>query len=377
MLQLQGTGLRRSVGHCIASLRRTFADHIPLYLCTFSFAIVAAGVVTIYRLPFPLSSVFFFLRVIALFVFLVAAAAALRHLWRMYSGNQSGSPLANLLRYLANSAIAGDRFGNVVHGLLAMVPLMIMFSALKPDIVLIRPFMWDETLMRVGTWMGFGTHYWRILQPVFGHPFVTAFLNFNYNLWFPLMFGCLFWQLSRRDRDFTRSQFLLSFALAWFIGGFVLATIFSSAGPAFYSHFVPGPNPYAPLLHYLRATSTHWPVWTVSVQDMLWRSYVTGTGDVQGISAMPSLHVTIATLMALLAWRCNRTAGIAFTVFTVIILIGSVMLGWHYSADGLAGIALAFVFWGVAGKVTQMWAADCARSVEKQPGLQIAALSEA
>jgi membrane-associated phospholipid phosphatase len=91
---------------------------------------------------------------------------------------------------------------------------------------------------------------------------------------------------------------------------------------------------------------------------------------------MPSLHVTIATLMALLAWRYNRTAGIAFTVFTVVILIGSIMLGWHYSADGLAGIALALVFWGVAGKIIQMWAADCARVVEEQPMLATPALSE-
>jgi hypothetical protein len=376
MLQLQGSGLRQSVGQCVASLRRTFADHIPLYLCTLSFAIVAASVVAIYRLPFPLSSAVFFLQVIALFVFVAGAAAALRHLWRMYSEDHSGNPLLNLLRHLANSAIAGDRFGNGVHGLLAMLPLMMMFSALKPDIVLIRPFMWDETLMRLGTWMGFGTHYWRILQPVFGHPVMTAFLNFNYNLWFPLMFGCLFWQLSRRERDFTRSQFLLSFALAWFIGGFVLATIFSSAGPAFYSHIVPGPNPYAPLLHYLRATSRHWPVWTISVQDMLWHSYITGTGDIEGISAMPSLHVTIATLMALLAWRFSRAAGIAFTAFAVIILIGSVMLGWHYSADGLAGIALAFLFWRVAGKITQMWAVDCARLAEAQPVLAFPVLSE-
>jgi membrane-associated phospholipid phosphatase len=80
---------------------------------------------------------------------------------------------------------------------------------------------------------------------------------------------------------------------------------------------------------------------------------------------MPSLHVTIATLMALLAWRSNRAAGIAFTAFAIIILIASIMLGWHYSADGLAGAALAFVCWSAAGKVTQIWAADRARTPER------------
>jgi hypothetical protein len=304
------------------------------------------------------------------------AAAAYGHLWRMYRENYPGRPLPNLLRHLANSALAGDRFGNIVHGLLALVPLMIMFSALKPDITRIRPFTWDQTFMQLGAWMGFGMHYWQILQPVFGHPLITACLSFAYAAWFPLMFGCLFWQLSRPERDSTRAQYLLSFAFAWFFGGFVLATIFSSAGPAFYSHIVPGPNPYAPLLHYLHETSRHWPVWTVNVQAMLWRSYVTGTGDIEGISAMPSLHVTIATLMALLAWRTNRAVGVAFTTFAVVILIGSIMLGWHYSADGIAGAALAFVFWGAAGKVTQMWAADRSGRVEEKTVLAAPALSE-
>ena len=368
-----GAALRRTAGDCIASVRRTFADHVPLYLCTLSFGIVAAGIVAMYRLPFPLSSAAFFFRLTFLVGFLTAATIALKHLWRMYRDKHSGSPLLNMFRHLTNSAFADDRFGNLLHGLLALVPLMVMFSALKPDIARIRPFVWDQTFMQVGVMLGFGKHFWQILQPVFGYPFITAFLNLAYAAWFPLMFGCLFWQLARPQRDFTRLQYLLSFALAWFLGGFVLATIFSSAGPCFYSYIVPGPNPYAPLLHYLRETSAHWPVWTVPVQDSLWRSYVTGTGDIDGISAMPSLHVTIATLMALLAWRTNRVAGIAFTAFAVVILVGSIMLGWHYFADGLAGGALGLLFWSAAGKITQMWAADSARPA---PAYVATALSE-
>lgn len=358
MLQWAEAGLRRTGGHCMVSIRRTFADHIPLYLCTLSFGAVTAAVLVMYNLPFPLGSALFFLVVIGQMALLALAVAALNYLWRMYRDGCPDNPLSSLLSHLGRLAISDDRFGNLVHGILAFTPLMMMFAALKPDIARIRPFMWDQTLMQLGIWMGFGTHYWQILWPLLGHPAITAFLSIAYALWFPVMFGCLFWQLNRSSRDSTRSQFLLSYAFAWFFGGFVLATIFSSAGPAFYSHIVPGPNPYAPLLHYLRETARHWPVWTVNVQDMLWHSYVTGTGDIEGISAMPSMHVTIATLMALLAWRINRTVGIAFTAFAFVILIGSIMLGWHYSADGLAGIALGYVFWIMAGKVTRMWARD-------------------
>jgi hypothetical protein len=265
------------------------------------------------------------------------------------------------------SALAGNRVGNTIHGLVAFVPLLIMFAALKPDITLIRPFTWDRTFMTLSSVMGFGRPYWELLQPILGHPPITVFLSVAYELWFPVMFGCFFWQLTRPVNDITRSQYLLSYAFAWFFGGFVLATVFSSAGPCYYDHVVSGANPYAPLLHYLRETSRQWPVWTVQVQDALWQSYLKGSGDVQGISAMPSMHLIVAALMALLAWRTNRNLGIIFTAFAFIILIGSIMLGWHYSADGLVGIALGYVFWTVAGKVAGMWARDRHRPFASPP----------
>jgi hypothetical protein len=368
---------------CAVSIRRSFAEHVPLYLCSLSFGFVAAALVAFYHLPFPLAPAVYLLGVavsclafVAKLLVVAGGCAALKTLWRMYREDRPDHPLSIMSKRVVASALAGGRVGNMFHGLLAFVPMMIMFAALKPDIARIRPFMWDETFMQLGTWMGFGRHLWQVLQPVFGYPPITVFLSVAYGLWFPLMFGCFLWQAARPVNDITRSLFLLSFAFAWFFGGFVLATIFSSAGPAFYSHIVSGPSPYAPLLHYLRETSRYWPVWTVSVQDALWHSYVSGTGDVEGISAMPSMHLIVATLMALLAWRTNRALGVAFTLFAFIILIGSIMLGWHYSADGLAGVALAFVFWGAAGKVTQKWGADRARSVEEQPMLAVPALSE-
>jgi membrane-associated phospholipid phosphatase len=113
---------------------------------------------------------------------------------------------------------------------------------------------------------------------------------------------------------------------------------------------------------------------TLDAQDMLWKSYVTGKGDIQGISAMPSMHLTVATLLALLGWRTNRYLGIAFTTFTATIFLGSIMLGWHYSIDGIAGMALAIVFWFVAGTVTAAWAAYRAGVVRTAPLLGAAIL---
>jgi len=355
MNQPSDAAFRRVAGTCAQSVRRTFADHIPLYACAILFALTTAIVVTAYKLPFPLGSAVFFLSTVGDAIVLVAAANALKSLYSLYRGERPKNPLTIMAQRLVRAAIAGDRFGNMFHGLVTFTPLMMIFVALKIDITHIHPFSWDGDFMRIGATMGFGHPIWEILQPIFGYPLITTVLSFAYGLWFPAMFGCLFWQLSSVHSNATRSQFLLAFALAWFFGGFVLATIFSSAGPCFYSHFVSGPNPYAPLLHYLRETREHWPVWTVDAQDDLWRAYLTGVGDIQGISAMPSMHVTIATLLALLGWRANKLLGAFFGAFATVILISSIMLGWHYSADGFAGAGLAAIFWMIAGKITRSW----------------------
>jgi hypothetical protein len=337
------------------SIKRTFAAHVPLYLCTVLIGATTLAILLIYHLYVPLGSGVFFLQTVGEATLLVGAVVALRELLRLYRTGMPSNPLTIMARRLLSAALAEDRVGNIVHGLLIFTPLMMMFAALKIDIAHIHPFTWDETFMRFGATLALGRPLWQVLQPVFGYPPITTFLSFAYGFWFPAMFGCLFWQLSRPHHDEVRAQYLLAFAFAWFFGGFVIATMLSSAGPCFYSHFVSGPNPYAPLLHYLRETRQHWPVWTVDAQDDLWRAYLTGKGDIQGISAMPSMHVMIATLMALLGWRTNPHLGRGFTLLAIIILISSIMLGWHYSADGIAGALLGIVFWIMAGKLSRSW----------------------
>jgi hypothetical protein len=77
---------------------------------------------------------------------------------------------------------------------------------------------------------------------------------------------------------------------------------------------------------------------------------MTGTYDFgSGISAMPSIHVSAAVLFALLGWRVDRRLGIGFTIFAIVIMIGSVHLAWHYAIDGYLSAALTLVIWWVCG----------------------------
>ena len=72
-----------------------------------------------------------------------------------------------------------------------------------------------------------------------------------------------------------------------------------------------------------------------------------------GISAMPSMHVVAAVLTALISWRFRKWLGIAATAYAAIVVIGSFHLAWHYAVDAIAGIALALLFWWIAGVVVR------------------------
>ena len=83
---------------------------------------------------------------------------------------------------------------------------------------------------------------------------------------------------------------------------------------------------------------------------MLWEAYNNKEiGQVKGISAMPSMHVSIAFLFALVGWRIHRISGIIFSVFAFLIMVGCVHLGWHYAIDGYVAIACIWLIWWAVG----------------------------
>jgi membrane-associated phospholipid phosphatase len=60
---------------------------------------------------------------------------------------------------------------------------------------------------------------------------------------------------------------------------------------------------------------------------------------------MPSLHVTIATLNALVISHHSRRLGIAAAVYAALVALASVHLGWHYAVDTYAGVLAAISIW--------------------------------
>jgi hypothetical protein len=237
--------------------------------------------------------------------------------------------------------------------LVILLPLFLAaFAAFKVLIPELNFYHWDETFAIWDRLIHGSVDPWRILQPVLGHPIVTYVVNLLYGGWFAVMQVVCLWQAFSLKRPRLRLQFLTSFILVWIVLGSVGATLLSSVGPCFYGLFVDGADPYRSLMDYLHGVDSRYPLLALQIQDMLWHGYLNPEiSIVRGISAMPSIHVSIAFLMALFGWRVHRVVGAILTAFFGIILIGSVHLGWHYAVDGYLGIAGTYVIWRVVGWV--------------------------
>jgi hypothetical protein len=223
------------------------------------------------------------------------------------------------------------------------------FASYKQTIPLVHEFTLDFSLMRLDYILHFGHHPWRLLEPILFSPMTVRAVDFVYTTWFYVLFLSCLW-MAWTPRRHLRLCYLISTLLVWILIGSVLATILSSAGPCFYSRVVSASdNPFAPLMRRLSEISVSGKgdyLDAIFNQAGLWEGKITATwGAFAGISAMPSIHLAMATLFAFLAFEVRKWLGWIFVGYAAIILIGSIILGWHYAVDGYAGIILASLIW--------------------------------
>ncbi|WP_372574895.1 phosphatase PAP2 family protein [Ruegeria jejuensis] len=277
---------------------------------------------------------------------LLLIMALLLVVWRFLFGLlyvRPEKPIRWLLSDLRSFVLTPDK---MTDGLISFVAIAVMatsFVYLKYMIPLLNPFSWDPQFASLDLWLHGGVEPWRLLWPTTGNLIVTKILDFAYVVWFFLIYFCAFFAAFDRRQSSQGLVFLVAFALTWFVGGNVLATLFSSVGPVYFEAFGFGED-FAFQMKALRELGTHTQIWALNAQQMLLEGHTTN-GELRGISAMPSMHVATSVTMALFGFTYRRWLGWSLTVFAVLILLGSVHLGWHYAVDGYASIAIALIIW--------------------------------
>ncbi len=284
------------------------------------------------------------------FLFLIIGLWLMGEFVRLWWTGYRGSPALALRAKLLDDILAPGRVSNTLHAFTANGLFFIGFLTIKKNIPSAVPFSWDKPFMEFDKALHFGVLPHDLLAPLFQYPFITFLVNVNYNLWFAVITAFFFWQGFRKNDTQLRQRYLLSYLLTWFIGTCLIGTILSSAGPCFYALVEPGADPYAGLLNYMREANAIYPIWAVPTQDLLWQTHLAGFGEVEGVSAMPSMHVGTAILFICCARQAGKRWLVWFSwIFAIAILLGSVLLAWHYAVDGYAGAAVALLCWKLAG----------------------------
>lgn len=341
---IERAGLRRAADR----FSRGFATHRNLYiiaLFTFSLALVVA----------PISGNWPDFDIVGQFGFYIAVAAGVGifaglivKFFHLALVEKPKSPSLAMLRWLKETLFHGDRAVNTAHSFIVLLFFVSGFSILKGAIGLLHPFDWDVFFRDLDIAVSFGRlpHDW--LGWLITQPLAVWLINFNYNLWFFIILGSYFLVgMSARNSE-NRMRYLTSFMLLWLIAGVFIAFTFSSAGPVYFERLGFGSD-YAPLMADLHTANDHFRIWALSTQEMLWDGFTGARKGSAGISAFPSLHVASSVLLAIYATHCrSRFAPLAW-LFAAAILLGSVVLGWHYAVDGYAGALLAWLVWRLSG----------------------------
>ena len=212
---------------------------------------------------------------------------------------------------------------------------IILFSALsvhvygwiKLSVPLLHPQLFDSELWNVDRALFFG-HSPNIF---FLDLFSTSlrFFDWTYaNVFVASLNIASIYFLSDPDER-LRIGFTNSNTLMWLSGAWLYLLI-PSLGPAY--RF---PSVWLPLSAMLGNTQQLQRVLMTNYQHVLRNEQV---NILLGIAAFPSLHVAFVMLVTL--WMRGRWR-LLFGLITVIIFLGSIITGWHYLIDSIAGIVLA------------------------------------
>ncbi len=234
--------------------------------------------------------------------------------------NRVASPSAEMLRLLQKNWRA-------ILGALVLIALagqnLIAFMWNKPLLNQLVPFWADPMLADIDRMLFLGRDPWTLL--------VWANFPFAGVIYHPVWFGSIVIALLLAvfaPSSPQKSAIIVSYFVLWSLVAPLVHTALPAAGPIFYEAMGYGPR-FAEMQHNPE---------TAAVASYLWEFYASGSfGAGNGISAMPSMHVTTSSWVVIATFTLRRNwLPFALTAWLVIFTL-SIALGWHYALDGVVG----------------------------------------
>lgn len=249
-------------------------------------------------------------------------------------------------------------------GACCLVALLPVFGVFKQLILPQRGFSSDPLLAAMDRALLGGVSPWQVTHAIFGSLSAAVAIDRIYSFWSLLLmvFPMLVPFIHRDDR--VRAQMMIAWVLAWLLIGTVAAWLLPSAGPCYFNELVGPDRNFAELnarLNMLagQAHAAGMDLQNVGYQSALLTALHSGHyAPAGGISAMPSMHVATATLIAIAGGTASRPLGRVLAGYATLIWISSVYLGWHYAIDGPVAAILMFAVWRLSGWIARIVCAE-------------------
>jgi len=216
--------------------------------------------------------------------------------------------------------------------------IIFTYGWIKLVVPVYHPRLFDQELWDLDQTLFLGSAPTILFLDLFASPAFLRAIDWSYaNIFFVSTVIAMAYFLSEPSRR-IRIAFANGYALMWLIGAWLYMLV-PSLGPAY--RF-----PDLWLVHgeSLRTTQR--------LQALLMKNYrnvltfvsgetIGGTSIVLGIGAFPSLHVAAQMYVFLWMRRLWTSGEVIFAIFVIVIFLGSMITGWHYFIDGVAGALLA------------------------------------
>jgi hypothetical protein len=226
----------------------------------------------------------------------------------------------------------------------SMCVLVSVFTGAKSMLTDIVPFYADPFLMELDAALH-GGHAWSLTNAIVPKAILGPLQLFYLLGWSTALLASMLAAVLLERFERVRSQFVWTFLVVWPLLGNVIAAAGMSGGPIFYDLITGDTRSFAEQLTYLSHVPGHG-----AAREIGWSAHLgnmPGTGI--AISAFPSMHVAMATLILLLSYHAGRRCFLVALVFTAVILISSVQFGWHYAVDGYFSIVGTLMIWKAVG----------------------------